>query len=87
MQLVNTMEVIVNEHFEAVARRFPNTCRCPHCRLDVLALALNSLPPRYVVSDAGEVYSRAEVLRQQYAADVTIALVQGFNKVSENPRH
>ncbi|BCV25051.1 late competence development ComFB family protein [Gelria sp. Kuro-4] len=87
MQLVNCMEAAVAAHFSEVARRFPEACRCPRCRLDVLALALNALPPRYVVSETGEVYARAEQLSQQYNADIAIALTRAFSQVLAAPRH
>ena len=40
-------------------------CSCEQCRLDILALALNQLPPRYVVTDLGDTYSRADMLETQ----------------------
>lgn len=87
MQLVNCMEAAVAAHFSEVAQRFPEACLCQRCRLDVMALALNALPPRYVVSETGKVYARTEQLGQQYNADITIALTHAFTQVMAAPRH
>jgi len=81
------MEAAVEAHFSEVAKRFPEACLCPRCRLDIMALALNALPPRYVVSKKGEVYARTEQLSQQYNADIVIALTRAFTQVIAAPRH
>ena len=33
------------------------------CRLDIAAIAYNSLPPRYVVTSKGASYARADLLK------------------------
>ena len=35
-------------------------CHCDKCRLDVMALALNHLPPAYVVTFKGELFANIE---------------------------
>ncbi len=54
-------------------------------RLDVLALALNQLPPRYVVSSRGEVLSRLLVEAPQAQAEITAVLMQAIEHIRQNP--
>ena len=43
----NVTEIVVNQELDAI-RREEGACPCDECRANALALALNSLPPRYV---------------------------------------
>jgi len=87
MNLINTMEKAVTAQLHELQPRFPQVCFCKRCQLDIIALALNSLPPRYVVTCEGEVYARTSQLRQQYCTDITVALIQAIRKVHNCPRH
>lgn len=87
MNLINTMEQAVIAQLEEIQDRFPNICFCERCRNDILALALNRLPPRYIVSEKGRVYAQTAELRQQYCTDITVALIQAITTVQANPRH
>jgi len=64
-----------------------DVCKCERCRMDILAYALNELPPKYVVSPKGVIYTKLEVMHMQFDADVTSALAMGAKIVKENPRH
>ena len=56
-------------------------------REDILALALNSLPTKYVTTDGGKLYAQLiEVYRIQYEADVLSSLTRAGMKVKEKPR-
>ncbi|HOH89167.1 MAG TPA: late competence development ComFB family protein, partial [Bacillota bacterium] len=62
-------------------------CKCDKCRLDIIALALNSLPSKYVVSAKGELYAKVSELEQQFDIDVGTAIIKAAFLVNENPRH
>jgi competence protein ComFB len=62
-------------------------CNCDRCRADVLAMTLNRLPPKYVVSVSGDVYSRYETMKAQLQADVTMALLNAIQVINTSPRH
>ena len=50
MKLLNSMEQAVRMHLKRLRAQSPagdETCWCPLCRADMMALALTSLPPRY----------------------------------------
>lgn len=87
LNLKNYMEVSVEHLLPVVLRQYPDICHCEHCSLDIMALALNELKPRYVVSDKGEVFSKANELRIQYEADIVRQLIEAIKVVSERPRH
>ena len=62
-------------------------CKCPVCRMDVAAYALNRLPSKYVATREGEVYSKLLELEHQFEADVVIAIMKAIEVVRKNPRH
>ncbi len=62
-------------------------CTCDKCTSDVIAQALNHLPPRYVVTEKGGLFSKLASYESQYATDVTKALTEGCMVVKDNPRH
>jgi hypothetical protein len=55
--LKNYMEEIVLNLMEGVLDDI-NMCKCELCVKDIAALALNDLPPKYIVSEKGELYIR-----------------------------
>lgn len=56
-------------------------------RDDVLALALNYLPAKYVTTDEGKQYAKLiDVYRVQYESDVVAALTKACLKVKDSPR-
>ncbi len=80
--LVNVAELAVKERIEEAMEKF-KCCQCDHCVKDVLALAVNNLPPKYIVRN--ELDQALEIRR--YDADVISALVNAVIKVKQNPRH
>ena len=81
--LVNIMEYLVIDRLDAVFAKF-NCCKCDKCKKDVAAIALNKLPPRYVVTDPDKI---PELVAKENGADASTALVQGILKVRSHPRH
>ncbi|MCL2352205.1 MAG: late competence development ComFB family protein [Firmicutes bacterium] len=62
-------------------------CSCDKCRSDITAIALNSLPPKYVVTRKGQLYTKLGTLRQQFEVDIIAALTKAAVIVGRNPRH
>jgi len=88
MKLRNLMEDIVCQRLdEVLAGEKEVICHCEQCRLDVTALALNELPPRYVVTRRGETYSKADLLEIQRYVDVVSAITKAVKVVQGKPRH
>jgi competence protein ComFB len=62
-------------------------CTCPRCVADVKAYALNHFPPHYVVTDLGDLLTRADALSYQFRADLITAISSGILVVKDAPRH
>lgn len=84
--LKNVMEVIVEQRLEEMLPSL-NCCDCEQCRMDIMALVLNRLPARYVVTQKGELMSRLDSYERQNAADLTKAIVEAAKIVADNPNH
>ena len=82
----NMMESFVVEVLEKMMPEL-NCCTCEQCQSDIIAWALNQLPPKYVATQAGGVISKADTLRIQHLTDVRTAIVQGAELVKVHPRH
>lgn len=89
--LKNYSEVAVTEVFDDVLallrKQSPNICDCTRCREDVMAIALNRLPPRYIATDRGEIFTNVSFSRVGGKAEVIASLVHGFELVGKHPRH
>lgn len=55
-------------------------------KMDVLAIALNRLPPRYIVTERGHLFTRVDELRQQFKTDLLVELAKAIDQVRKNPR-
>ena len=82
----NMMETIVEEELDAMGEGL-GCCMCEQCRNDIAALALNHLPPQYVVTRAGGAIRKADTMRIQHLTDVRTALLQAAEVVKAQPRH
>jgi len=62
-------------------------CKCAKCEMDIISLALNNLPPRYVVTNIGALYTRLNELVLQFSIDVTVEVLNAIKMVKCNPQH
>lgn len=85
-QIKNYMEEIVFNQMKEVLTDI-NMCTCDKCLLDIAAIALNSLPPKYIVTEKGELYSKINTLGQQFEVDVVSAITKAAVLVKRRPRH
>ena len=85
-QVKNYMEEVVYMLLPEILKDI-NTCRCSKCTLDIVAMALNQLPPKYIVTEKGELYSKISTLRQQFEVDVISAITKAAVLVKRSPRH
>jgi len=86
LNLMNYMEDIVNKKVDSVLNLM-NICKCEKCRLDIMAIALNDLPAKYVVTDKGALYTKLRELEQQFDVDIETAIVKAAIFVNKNPQH
>lgn len=80
------MEVLVSQAIDDI-KKYYEFCACPQCRLDISAISLNQMPPRYVVSNKGDSYGRAELLAMQKDLDVLSIVLDSVKAVQKQPRH
>lgn len=86
MQLRNFMEEVVSDY---VNRWLPecDICQCESCRMDVMAIMLNKLPPHYVVTDTGALFAQLKDFDLQHKADIMVAMTSAVEIIKQNPRH
>jgi len=82
----NYMETCVNEIMRDIGKSL-DCCACEHCQNDIRALALNLLPPKYVATRKGQLYSKIDSLRNQFSVDIITALTKAVAVVKMHPRH
>ncbi|MGN0674602.1 MAG: late competence development ComFB family protein [Oscillospiraceae bacterium] len=84
MSVVNVMESVVSERLDALLAD-TDCCKCERCKGDMLAMALNSLPPKYVNSHKGELFSRIDATKYQNTIDIDVAVAKAISVVSSSP--
>lgn len=82
----NLMEEVVDNLLDECIKK-AGACSCTQCRADIRAYALNHLPPKYVVSTRGNIFSRVNTIASQSRADIITAILQGIKLLSDKPRH
>lgn len=87
MELVNFMEDVVAAYVDELIDKDKSFCGCPRCRLDVIAIALNDVSPKYVVTTKGYAYARMGELQAQFRADTIVAVTRALKMVNKNARH
>ncbi|MDR1702935.1 MAG: late competence development ComFB family protein [Sporomusaceae bacterium] len=86
-KLKNCMEDLVWQYMEQILHCYEGLCNCDRCRYDIFAIALNSLPARYVVSDLGETYTKIQMLDNEFRVSVMTAISLAVDIVKSHPRH
>lgn len=84
--LRNSMEELVNNILADIIEDL-DVCKCERCIMDISAIALNNLPPKYSVTDKGELYTKVNILRMQVEVDVITALTKAAKLVKDKPNH
>ena len=82
--ITNLNEKAVSDNLDSVLERF-KCCKCDRCKKDIIALSLNSLPPRYVVNCTNDTLS--DFIDPQKTTEITTSIVRAVIKVKSEPRH
>ena len=85
-KLINFMEVHVTDLVERTLKSL-DICSCDQCKLDMVAITLNTIPPKYYVTNEGELYARIKTLAHQLDVDIYSEIARAAEIVSNNPRH
>lgn len=86
MVLKNYMETLVENKIDELIKD-NNVCTCDRCKADIMAIALNNLHPKYVVTKEGECYAKLSSYEIQNAVDVISSITLAIDIVSKTPRH
>lgn len=87
MEVKNYMESLVWQQVDEIITAHNGICKCEKCRYDIVALALNFLPPRYVATEKGQTYTRIKALEQQFNIDILTAISNAIKIVNSQPHH
>ncbi|MEK4711645.1 late competence development ComFB family protein [Sporosarcina sp. FSL K6-5500] len=87
MALYNVMEEIVRDVLMQYKDKMQLTCQCERCFNDIMAIALNELPPRYIANEEYGPYVRAaHVADRQGATNIILIVTKAATFVSNSPR-
>ncbi len=87
MKIFNYMETVVEDELERLLSDITDVCKCQKCRMDMMVWTLNRLPPKYVLSDKGRMYTKLTEQDVQFRADVVRELTKAIIHISKNPKH
>ncbi|MGE5308839.1 MAG: late competence development ComFB family protein [Deltaproteobacteria bacterium] len=87
MKISNYMEEVVQDELEQLLSERDDVCKCQRCKYDMMVYALNRLPPKYVITDRGRLYTKLKEQELQFKADVVKELTKAINFISKNPNH
>jgi competence protein ComFB len=83
----NLTEILVEQVLKEQLKNRTDICTCPVCQSDIMAIALNNLPPKYVNTDKGGTIIKSGVLNTQIATDLLMEVCKAIEHVKGNPRH
>lgn len=86
IQMTNYMEVCVENVLNNILKNY-DTCKCDRCRADIMAIALNNLPTKYVVTPKGEKFAKLILLENQFDVDIITEVTKAIEIVKNNMRH
>ncbi|ARC83989.1 late competence development ComFB family protein [Clostridium argentinense CDC 2741] len=87
-EFLNYSEVIVKNLLDKLLLSYSDICKCEKCKADMMALSLNYVKPRYVVSEKGQLYTKAQTeINHGEMVVITSSVLRAIEVVSANPRH
>lgn len=88
METKNYMEIVVESELENMLKKYPDVCKCRKCRNDIMAIALNHLPPKYYNTNTGYMFLYNDINCDDDYTDMALkALKNAINVVAANPKH
>ncbi len=86
-KIKNYMEDLVLNQLEDIMKDNNCSCFCERCKLDIMALALNNLPTKYVTTEHALKYNKLALYESQCSIDVITQITNAIKVVEKNPRH
>lgn len=87
--LVNVTEEIVRGlvSFLLHGNEYQTFCHCELCEMDVVAIALNALPPKYVASMESRDSAFEKLNTPENIEAINKQIIRAIHIVGRNPRH
>lgn len=82
----NILEDLITYKLDELIKE-TDVCDCERCRTDIIAIALNKLPSRYVTSSSGDIMARMQSMDDQMQANITTAILKAIDSVKKTPHH
>lgn len=82
----NVMETLVEAKVDRLWKNHTG-CTCDQCRDDVIALALNNLPPQYVATHAGALYVKLAQLENAREVEITHQVAAAMRVIGASPHY
>ncbi|MBB4823609.1 competence protein ComFB [Sporosarcina luteola] len=87
MGIYNVMEDVVRDVLNKNKRDLHLTCDCVRCMDDIMAIALNELPPHYIANEKHSPYIRAaHEADRQGATNILSIVARAARIVASSPR-
>ncbi len=86
MEIRNHMEILLDQILDGVLNEM-DYCTCDKCKLDIKAITLNNVKPKYTVTEKGELYAKLQSLQSQFEVDMVSQITKAAVLVANNPRH
>lgn len=83
--LYNITEKMVYNKLDATLNKM-SCCKCERCKEDIVAIALNNLKPKYVVSSKDDIKEKLHEF-DDMGREVTTEIIKAVLIVRKNPRH
>jgi len=87
MKIYNHIEKPVINMVKQLVLKRDDVCHCEKCQLDIAAIALNNLTPKYVVSEKGELYTKVDEMDVQFSANLIREITKAIDVVAQRPQH
>jgi len=85
MKLHNFMETAVEIVYQNLLENESDIPQSSKSKLDIMAIALNNLPPKYTVTEKGELFTKVNIIEQQFRADIIREIMKAIDIVKNNP--
>ncbi|MDR1193533.1 MAG: late competence development ComFB family protein [Peptococcaceae bacterium] len=84
--LRNSYEEMVRIRTKEIMSRM-DMCCCEKCYLDVCALVLNQLQPRYVTTEKGSLIAKLPEMSKRKELEMTVLISRAAKMVRDHPSH
>ncbi len=86
MKLRNCMEEYVGRYVDGVMSEV-GMCCCDKCRYDVMAIALNNLPPQYTVTNEGALFNKVKAMDNHFRMHIIAEITKAAEIVNRDAKH